>query len=910
MKTDPTAKRVLLVVRHAETLSEEDRIVQQRLERLGHPVIAEEDTRAKPANYALVVLSSAVGAPNLSPEFRTADVPIVVLGEAVYADLGMTARNINGGIAAESAFHYGRAAGQHELVIISPWHSMAAGLKLKVCVASESSADMIWARPKASAVKVATLVSKKPINYKAIDSNPQADRERPVLFGYEKGAEMAGQIAPGRRVGLFFDHQMVLNLNNNGWALFDAAIKWAVGEELKQFAEVFQEEWQEITERRQRQRIELKPTDSSAPRVGAAAASNNGHARNNGGGTPPPVSTANASTQAASTAAAPASAASTPTPPPTPVAPKPESDARHAPPNLTGLALSGGGIRSATFCLGLLQGLERQNVLRVFDYLSTVSGGGYMGGWWSAWLAREGLDAHVRSAYPLLGVNDVKCLSTLCRTLLDDNNLISLHLTERLFATPGTEDLVKRLCLEPNPGHDDAKALVNELNKLLPPPCIFDAEAFNHHGIKLTTEVKELLRGVQQGANGDSVARLNRLLLEHAFPKQISSSIFPPDEQIEPARVKYFSLMSARNGGRDGKSSESGTEMMCAGHDPLHHLRLFANYLTPRKGLLSGDTWRAIAVISRNLLLNWLTLLPLLVTFMLLGQLFFVLRPPMPPDAAVPALSEQMAYFGFAAKDTEALNWDPSDPVKWQEEVRAGYKHDFIFPYWSLIAEHNEQTATLNARLAQKKGESQKNTEDISNLEKQVKQSAAKAEALSVAHNESLRQRIIYAAIWCALIYALVVFMSAVWMVRNTSGSSMLGWFGAITFWLLTVILSLAFLKDQTIAGMWNKILNPSATLQEWAWHIGGVAAWFAVGVGLWVWAWKGGSRADAAALGQNEESRKQWRREVQRNRTTRAHTQLLILLAVMAGVLALAGFGYEIFNYAVHSSNQWLARV
>jgi hypothetical protein len=44
-----------------------------------------------------------------------------------------------------------------------------------------------------------------------------------------------------------------------------------------------------------------------------------------------------------------------------------------------GLALSGGGIRSATFCLGVVQTLVRQGLLPQFDYLSTVSGGGYFG---------------------------------------------------------------------------------------------------------------------------------------------------------------------------------------------------------------------------------------------------------------------------------------------------------------------------------------------------------------------------------------------------------------------------------------------------------------------------------------------------------------------------------------------------
>jgi hypothetical protein len=43
------------------------------------------------------------------------------------------------------------------------------------------------------------------------------------------------------------------------------------------------------------------------------------------------------------------------------------------------LALSGGGVRSATTSLGLLQGLARLDLLRHVDYLSTVSGGGYVG---------------------------------------------------------------------------------------------------------------------------------------------------------------------------------------------------------------------------------------------------------------------------------------------------------------------------------------------------------------------------------------------------------------------------------------------------------------------------------------------------------------------------------------------------
>jgi hypothetical protein len=51
------------------------------------------------------------------------------------------------------------------------------------------------------------------------------------------------------------------------------------------------------------------------------------------------------------------------------------------PQHLIGLAVSGGGIRSATFALGVLQGLQELDLLRSIDYLSTVSGGGFIGSW-------------------------------------------------------------------------------------------------------------------------------------------------------------------------------------------------------------------------------------------------------------------------------------------------------------------------------------------------------------------------------------------------------------------------------------------------------------------------------------------------------------------------------------------------
>src|ERR1700744_4497706 len=69
--------------------------------------------------------------------------------------------------------------------------------------------------------------------------------------------------------------------------------------------------------------------------------------------------------------------------------------------NRWAVCLSGGGIRSAAFALGILQRLAQLQVtskregenatpaLTQFEYLSTVSGGGYIGSWFSAWLFQE-----------------------------------------------------------------------------------------------------------------------------------------------------------------------------------------------------------------------------------------------------------------------------------------------------------------------------------------------------------------------------------------------------------------------------------------------------------------------------------------------------------------------------------------
>ncbi len=148
------------------------------------------------------------------------------------------------------------------------------------------------------------------------------------------------------------------------------------------------------------------------------------------------------------------------------------------------LCLSGGGIRSASFGLGVLQALARADLLEKFDYLSTVAGGGYIGGWLSAWIHHH---PHGREG--------------------------------------------------------------------------------------VLTDLKTM-----------------------------------PDRTIEP---------------------ES---------DPIRHLRAFSNYLTPRFGLFSADTWAIGATVLRDILLNWIVLLSWLAALLLIPRVCVLAAFSRPGPATVLAL--------------------------------------------------------------------------------------------------------------------------------------------------------------------------------------------------------------------------------------------------------------------------------
>ena len=175
------------------------------------------------------------------------------------------------------------------------------------------------------------------------------------------------------------------------------------------------------------------------------------------------------------------------------------------------LCLSGGGIRSATFNLGILQGLARAGLLDRFDYLATVSGGGFIGGWLTAWIHRT---------------------------------------------TDGVKAVAAKLAQRPD-------------DPLAPEP------------------------------------------------------------------------------------------------DPLYNLRIYSNYITPRKGLLSVDTWTLVAVYLRNLMLNWLVFLPVIVAFLMLPRIWVVVIRSSHLSANICLVvglvsgAVALAYIGLSLPATRVVNWSP-----------------------------------------------------------------------------------------------------------------------------------------------------------------------------------------------------------------------------------------------------------
>jgi hypothetical protein len=194
-----------------------DERVKERFESLGYRVIAKTGYQVLPsdaAGKALIAISSTSSALDvtdvpgeLTAKFRGSAVLVVSWEPRLHHDLGMTAGS-------EHQKDWGGLKDQSRAVVTTPAHPLAAGLSGTVTLLS-TPGRMSWGLVGPDAATIASL-----------EGHPS----RAVVFAYEAGARMPGLAAPARRVGFFLFDTTPLHLTPEGWALFDAAVRWSAAE--------------------------------------------------------------------------------------------------------------------------------------------------------------------------------------------------------------------------------------------------------------------------------------------------------------------------------------------------------------------------------------------------------------------------------------------------------------------------------------------------------------------------------------------------------------------------------------------------------------------------------------------------------------------------------------------------------
>jgi Subtilase family len=202
--TDFIFKKALMVV-GSTTLNVGDAAVKSNLERMGYVVSLKSGVASLAADAMgkdLVLISSTTSSTDVNTKFRSVSVPVIVWESSLFDDMAMVDLQANTGQKASD-----------NNINVSGTHPLTAGL-LPGTYASYTSADMInYGKPASTAIKIATLSSNS-----SLATN----------FAYDKGTQMVGMTAPGRRIALMLGDNGASKLDWAGAMLFNAAVTWAV----------------------------------------------------------------------------------------------------------------------------------------------------------------------------------------------------------------------------------------------------------------------------------------------------------------------------------------------------------------------------------------------------------------------------------------------------------------------------------------------------------------------------------------------------------------------------------------------------------------------------------------------------------------------------------------------------------
>jgi hypothetical protein len=221
--TGAMGDNILFIVNADQASYPNDALIGDFLESLGHTVTYFDDTEDEAATEAaaavvdLVWISESVGSGNVANEITEIEVPIVVGEPYCWDEMGMTS---GGGSTSDVA--------TTDITIVSPGHFLAAGLSGTVPVLTDIAGSAGTAQfangsvgGDGTVIATATLADGQTYD---------------VILVYEKGAALAvpaadgsGPFAADLRIGMFFHYYAHDVLNDNAYALIEAAVKYVLG---------------------------------------------------------------------------------------------------------------------------------------------------------------------------------------------------------------------------------------------------------------------------------------------------------------------------------------------------------------------------------------------------------------------------------------------------------------------------------------------------------------------------------------------------------------------------------------------------------------------------------------------------------------------------------------------------------
>lgn len=208
--TQATVSLVLRKAASSETITA-DAAVVKRLETLGYRVrIVGDDQPVTAADGSnAILISSSVSGYNLGGKYRDVKVPVITWEPALLSYMAMAGKR--------EETDFGEAEDERRLWLVNASHPLGGGAAAGHQIAYPKGVEMGWGKPGLGATIVATV---------------PGEPEKATEFAYEAGATMDYEsIAPARRLVIFVANGSFGSLSPAGLALFDAAVRWAVGGE-------------------------------------------------------------------------------------------------------------------------------------------------------------------------------------------------------------------------------------------------------------------------------------------------------------------------------------------------------------------------------------------------------------------------------------------------------------------------------------------------------------------------------------------------------------------------------------------------------------------------------------------------------------------------------------------------------